>query len=171
MPSTVPPYLLPRPRATVLSGLPKELLIRISRFLSTNSLCSFLLVNREINQLCNLVLETPTPKSGDLQRAIAYHTTHDQEGKLMRVLKNSQQMLMRHHESQFEAMTYACAAGFGNLIQWLIALRVDPDIRSSKPAKDSELKQQSVISPLMAAAQRNDPTFAALCPADRAFLA
>jgi hypothetical protein len=77
MPSTVPPYLLPRPRATVLTGLPKELLIRISRFLSTNSLCSFLLVNREINQLCTLVLETPTPKSGDLQRAIAYHTTHD----------------------------------------------------------------------------------------------
>jgi ankyrin repeat protein len=94
-----------------------------------------------------------------LETSIAYHATHDQEGKLMRVLRSSHQMPIRHHESQFEAMTYACAAGFGNLIQWLIALRVDPDIRSSEPAKDSELKRQSVISPLMAAAQRNDPTF------------
>ncbi|KAL2848333.1 ankyrin repeat-containing domain protein [Aspergillus pseudodeflectus] len=161
MSSILPPCIPPRPTAAQLLDLPKELFIRISRFLSTKSLLNFLLANREINQLCSLVLEAPTPESADLHRAIAWHATHDQEQKLMRILRNSQHMLMKHHESQFEALTYACAVGFENTVEWLIELGVNPDIRSSEPNRDTELKREGAISPLMAAALRNDSRFLA----------
>ncbi|KAL3457129.1 ankyrin repeat-containing domain protein [Aspergillus heterothallicus] len=148
------PPIPPRPRAARFLDLPREIILLISRFLSTKSLLSFVLVNREINSLCTLVLETPHPRNGDLQRAIEWHTAvYTHEERLLRILKNSRRELMKDQECQYNALTFSCLAGFTTVTQWLLNdLSIFPDIRHPDPEKQTRLTELDIRSPLLAAA-------------------
>ncbi|KAL2801906.1 ankyrin repeat-containing domain protein [Aspergillus granulosus] len=151
-----PIYIPPQLRAARFLDLPHEIIILISRFLSTKSLLNFLLVNREINTLCTLILETPHPNNGDLQRAIAWHAMYQKEEKLYRILKNSKRELMKHQGAQFDALTYCCGAGFTITTQWLLDIGIHPDITNPEPERDTPLKQRHCASPLLGAAMANN---------------
>ncbi|KAL2784579.1 ankyrin repeat-containing domain protein [Aspergillus keveii] len=143
MSSILPPYIPRRPRAAELLDLPKELFIRISRFLSTKCLLSFVLVNREINQLCTLVLETPTAEGGELQRAIDWHATQ------------------KRGEAHADPPKQPTDVAETPRVAWLLDIGINPDIRSSDPNKETVLTEEGETSPLMAVALRNDTRFLA----------
>ncbi|KAI9375583.1 ankyrin repeat-containing domain protein [Aspergillus egyptiacus] len=108
-----------------LLALPQELLLEISRFLSTRSLAAFSRTCRLAHQITDPVLYSPSDLT-ELQR-ILHASYHNQEEGTMRMALPAVLRVKDEHGIGYAALMCACGAGFSQTARKLLEAGISPN--------------------------------------------